>query len=163
MARKMMDCREMPSESNCSLVIVGEEDEVVRAAAQHAADVHGHTDNEELRSGMREHLRDASEMSTNDGAFVQMIEFSTTHIGEIEAMMDDWAEAIGARRTARWGVLTGDRESPNTFVEFVEFPNYDQAMANSDDPVTNEFADKLRKLSDDDPVFRNLDVRRVFV
>ena len=44
MTRKMADCREMPSESGCTLTIAGEEDEVVRAAAMHAADVHGHTD-----------------------------------------------------------------------------------------------------------------------
>jgi hypothetical protein len=40
--RKVMDCRTMPSESNCSLVIIGEEEEVVRAAVMHAMDVHGH-------------------------------------------------------------------------------------------------------------------------
>jgi Protein of unknown function (DUF1059) len=53
MARMMADCRRFPSESNCSLVIIGEEDEVVRAAAEHAASVHGHEDT----PGMREQLR----------------------------------------------------------------------------------------------------------
>ena len=42
MARMMADCRRWPSETNCSLVIIGEEDEVVQAAAEHAASVHGH-------------------------------------------------------------------------------------------------------------------------
>ena len=32
MSRKMMDCREFPSESKCTLTIAGEEDEVLRAA-----------------------------------------------------------------------------------------------------------------------------------
>jgi hypothetical protein len=36
--RKVVDCRTMPSESNCSLVIIGEEEEVVRAAVMHAMD-----------------------------------------------------------------------------------------------------------------------------
>jgi Protein of unknown function (DUF1059) len=49
MARMMADCRRWPSETNCSLVIIGEEDEVVQAAAEHAAAVHGHENNEELR------------------------------------------------------------------------------------------------------------------
>jgi predicted small metal-binding protein/quinol monooxygenase YgiN len=163
MARKVIDCRVMPSESHCSLTITGEEDEVVRAAAQHAVDVHGHTDGEELRRGIQENLQDSADLSTNEGAFVQIIEFRTRRIGEVEAMMDAWADAVGANRTARWGMLTGDREQPDTFVEVVEFPNYDQAMANSNHPATTEFADKLRKLSDGDPVFRNLDVRGVFV
>lgn len=56
--RKMMDCRTMPSESNCSLVIIGEEEEVVRAAVMHAVDVHGHGRTAELESGIRESLTD---------------------------------------------------------------------------------------------------------
>ena len=43
MARKMADCRRWPSESNCSLVIIGEEDEVARAAAEHAVSAHSVT------------------------------------------------------------------------------------------------------------------------
>ena len=58
MARKVADCREMPSESGCTLTIAGEEDEVVRAAAMHAADVHGHTDGPELMEQIRSILKD---------------------------------------------------------------------------------------------------------
>ena len=37
MARKYVDCREMPSESNCTVAIAADsEDEVVEAAVQHA-------------------------------------------------------------------------------------------------------------------------------
>lgn len=162
MARKVLDCREMPSESGCSLTITGEEDEVVRAGAQHAAAVHGHTDNDELRAELRGRLRDAGEMTTNEGAFVQIIEFRTSRIEEVESVMDRWADAIGARRTARWGVLSADRDTPGTFLEVVEFPSYEQAMANSQEPVTSEFAAELAKLTDAAPTFRNLDVRRLF-
>jgi len=59
MARKMADCRRWPSESNCSLVIIGEEDEVVRAAAEHAASVHGHEDTAETREQIRMFLEPA--------------------------------------------------------------------------------------------------------
>jgi hypothetical protein len=52
------DCREFPSESNCSLTIAGEEEEVVRAAAMHAADVHGHEDTPELREQIRGMLKE---------------------------------------------------------------------------------------------------------
>jgi predicted small metal-binding protein len=58
MARKVADCRDMPSESGCTLVISGEEEEVVRAAAMHAADVHGHDDTPELREQVRGMLKD---------------------------------------------------------------------------------------------------------
>jgi hypothetical protein len=56
MGRVMADCRRWPSESNCSLTIIGEEEEVVRAAAEHAVSVHGHEDNDELRSQTRQLL-----------------------------------------------------------------------------------------------------------
>ena len=49
----MADCRRFESENNCSLTIIGEEDEVIAAAAQHAADAHGHDDTPELRQQLR--------------------------------------------------------------------------------------------------------------
>ncbi len=59
MGRMMADCRRFPSESNCSLVIIGEEDEVIRAAAEHAVSVHGHEDTPEMRAQMRDFLEPA--------------------------------------------------------------------------------------------------------
>ncbi|MEU3463480.1 DUF1059 domain-containing protein [Streptomyces sp. NPDC006733] len=56
--RKVADCRDMPSESGCTLTIAGEEEEVVRAATEHAVSVHGHTDGPELRDGVRGMLKD---------------------------------------------------------------------------------------------------------
>jgi predicted small metal-binding protein len=53
MARKVADCRQMPSESGCTLTIAGEEEEVVRAASMHAVDAHGHVDGTELREQIR--------------------------------------------------------------------------------------------------------------
>ena len=58
MARRMADCRRFPSESNCSLVIIGDEDEVIRAAAEHAVSVHGHEDTPELRSMIRQGIKE---------------------------------------------------------------------------------------------------------
>jgi predicted small metal-binding protein len=56
MGRVMADCRRFPSVANCSLTIIGEEDEVVRAAAEHAVSVHEHEDSEELRQQIRDSL-----------------------------------------------------------------------------------------------------------
>lgn len=58
MTRKVVDCRNSPSVMNCSLAISGEEEEVVRAATEHAVSVHGHEDNAELRQMVRESLQD---------------------------------------------------------------------------------------------------------
>lgn len=56
--RKVVDCRDMPSETNCTLTITGEEDEVVRAASEHAASVHGHENTAELRTQIRSNLKE---------------------------------------------------------------------------------------------------------
>ncbi len=54
MSRKYIDCREFPSESNCTIAISADsEDELIEAAAQHAVQVHGHQDSEELRDQLR--------------------------------------------------------------------------------------------------------------
>jgi hypothetical protein len=58
MGRKVADCRDFPSESGCTLTISGEQDEVIAAAVLHAGAVHGHADDDELRSWLRENLKD---------------------------------------------------------------------------------------------------------
>lgn len=61
MGRVMADCRRFPSESNCSLTIIGEKDEVIRAASEHAVSVHGHEDTAELREQIADFLEPATE------------------------------------------------------------------------------------------------------
>lgn len=63
MGRVMADCRRFPSDNNCSLTILGEEDEVIRAAAEHAASVHGHEDTPEFREELRQFLESADAYS----------------------------------------------------------------------------------------------------
>lgn len=57
-SRKYLDCREVPSESNCSLYIAGTEEEVLETARQHAIAHHGHADSPELRSELKASLKD---------------------------------------------------------------------------------------------------------
>ena len=59
MDRKMIDCRKMPSDINCTLTIAGEEQEVLDAAVMHAVDKHGHENTPELREAIRGGLVDA--------------------------------------------------------------------------------------------------------
>lgn len=50
MGRKYIDCREYPSEMNCTVAISADSDkELIDAAVQHAVAVHGHTDTPEFR------------------------------------------------------------------------------------------------------------------
>ena len=58
MARKVVDCRDMPNEVGCTLRISGEEEEVLTAAVAHAASVHGHQASPELKEALRGMLKD---------------------------------------------------------------------------------------------------------
>jgi len=66
MSRMMADCRRWPSESNCSLTVIGERDEVIRAAAEHAASVHGHPDTPEMREQIAQMLEPAEEYTPGE-------------------------------------------------------------------------------------------------
>jgi predicted small metal-binding protein len=59
--RKSLDCRDYPSERNCSLQISGTEEEVLDAAVQHAASVHGHENTPQLREQIRSMLKNSNE------------------------------------------------------------------------------------------------------
>jgi predicted small metal-binding protein len=51
MTRKYIDCREFPSEMNCTVSLAADtEHELIEAAVQHAVTVHHHADSPELRS-----------------------------------------------------------------------------------------------------------------
>jgi quinol monooxygenase YgiN len=93
--------------------------------------------------------------------FVQIIEFTTTRPDEIEALTKEWEAKTEGRRTAQRGTLTQDRDRPDTYVQIVEFPSYEDAMANSELPETASFAERVSALCDGPMVFRNLDVRSV--
>ena len=58
MARVHVDCREFPSEMNCTPAIVANtEDELLEAAVQHAVAVHKHTDTPEFRKELRKIIK----------------------------------------------------------------------------------------------------------
>jgi predicted small metal-binding protein len=58
MARYFIDCREMPSESNCDLAMAGSEDHLVEAAVVHAVTAHKHEDTPELREQIRNGMKE---------------------------------------------------------------------------------------------------------
>ena len=58
--RYVADCREFPSEMNCSLTISGREDEVLEAAVDHAVSVHSHERTPELREQVRTMLKETA-------------------------------------------------------------------------------------------------------
>jgi predicted small metal-binding protein len=58
MSRKYIDCRDVPSESNCDLAMSGSEEHILQAAVTHAVTAHGHQDTPELREHLRTALKD---------------------------------------------------------------------------------------------------------
>jgi predicted small metal-binding protein len=59
--RKSIDCRNYPSEKNCTLKISGTEEEVLDAAVQHAVSAHGHENSPALRDQLKSMLADENE------------------------------------------------------------------------------------------------------
>jgi len=61
MGRKFIDCREFPSESNCSVAIAADsEQELLEAAVQHAVLVHKHEDTPEFRAQIKNLFKDGT-------------------------------------------------------------------------------------------------------
>ena len=59
MSRKYIDCREYPSQTNCTVTIFADSDvELLEAAVQHAVSVHGHDDTPELREQLQKVFRE---------------------------------------------------------------------------------------------------------
>ena len=57
--RKHIDCRNYPSDMNCTLALSADsEKELLEAAVQHAVSVHGHRDTPELRQQIQGLLKE---------------------------------------------------------------------------------------------------------
>jgi hypothetical protein len=93
--------------------------------------------------------------------FVQIMEFETSRIDELEALMMKFEEERGDALLASKATVTEDRSRPGHYFVIVEFESYEEAMKNSDDPVTGEFAEKINALLTGPRIFHDLDVRRV--
>jgi predicted small metal-binding protein len=61
MGRKYADCRDLPSDKNCTVAISADStEELLEASIQHAVSVHGHTDTAEFRSQIVKVFKDGT-------------------------------------------------------------------------------------------------------
>lgn len=61
MTRQYIDCREMPSQSGCSVALSADTtQELEDAAVQHAVAVHGETDSPALRAQIRQGMHEGT-------------------------------------------------------------------------------------------------------
>jgi quinol monooxygenase YgiN len=92
--------------------------------------------------------------------FVQVVEYTTTRFDEVVALGQRYREQRGDGGPVRV-TITKDRDRPNTYITIAEFSSYDAAMANSNAPETQQFAEQMAKLVDGPPTFRNLDIEAI--
>lgn len=90
--------------------------------------------------------------------FVQIIEYTTTREDEVRALLEETFKATEGRSTSTRGLRCSDRDRPNTYVNVVEFPSYEDAMRNSQLPEVQAMAEQMAKLCDGPATFRNLDL-----
>lgn len=61
MTRHYVDCRDFPSEMNCTVAIAADsKEELLEAAVQHATSVHGHQDTPEFRSQLQQIFKEGT-------------------------------------------------------------------------------------------------------
>jgi hypothetical protein len=88
---------------------------------------------------------------------VQIIEYQSSRIDDMRALNDQWRQEhpdMGPLRVT----VTEDLDRRGTYLSIVEFASKEDAMRNSADPLTQEFASRMQALADGPPTFRNLEV-----
>lgn len=93
--------------------------------------------------------------------FVQVIEWKTQRIDEVRALNEEWRERFSAETGPTRIVVAADRDHPGSYMTVAEFPDYEVAMRNSNDPTTSEYAARMAELCEGPPTFHNLDIERV--
>ena len=91
-------------------------------------------------------------------AFVQIIEFRTSKATEMRKVGDEWEKATEGKRKAGRRMFCQDRDDPGRYFNIVFFNSYEEAMANSALPETDEFSRKMMAFAEGSPTFYNLDV-----
>ncbi len=90
--------------------------------------------------------------------FVQIVEFQTSRIEEVQALVDQRRPQMEDGSTVQRLIATADRDRPGYYLTIIEFDSYEAAMENSQRPETSEFSAAMAKLCDGPPKFSNLDV-----
>ncbi|MEV0904854.1 hypothetical protein [Streptomyces hokutonensis] len=91
--------------------------------------------------------------------FVQIVDFETDRFDEMRAL----AEEADKRMAGRDGgpthrLVLRDRNKPGHVLVVIEFDSYEDAMRNSNDPGTTEFAQQMAALCTRPPSFTDCDV-----
>jgi quinol monooxygenase YgiN len=97
------------------------------------------------------------------GRFIQVIEFESSRYDEMQGLLKEVQARSSESGTGPVRATAAqDRDRPGHYVHLVEFESYETAMANSNDPATQEFAARMAELTDGAPKFYNLDVSDIW-
>ena len=98
---------------------------------------------------------------TGMSGFVQIMEIKTSRKDEVEALVERTRRERGDQMPVGRSIIAEDRDRAGYYFAIIEFDSYEEAMNNSNDPATGEFAEQLGALLDGLPKFYNLDVLQV--
>ncbi|MFJ8589891.1 hypothetical protein [Streptomyces sp. NPDC093598] len=91
--------------------------------------------------------------------FVQIIEFETERLEEMQQVLDEAGQRSAGRTDGPTrSMLLKDRDKPSRYLALIEFESFEEAMRNSDDPETSRMAERLNALSIGDRVYTNCDL-----
>src|SRR5690349_1889728 len=90
--------------------------------------------------------------------FVQIIEFRTARLAEVQAVGNEWEKATEGKRTAGRSILCEDRDNPGRYFQIVFFDSYEAAMQNSAMRETDALSKKMMAFAEGPAIFHNLNV-----
>ncbi|MGD0286340.1 MAG: hypothetical protein ABSC31_08180 [Acidimicrobiales bacterium] len=93
--------------------------------------------------------------------FVQIMEIKTSRVDEVTALVNKMRDEHGDQLASRL-IQAADRDRAGYYFSIIEFDSYEEAMKNSNNPTTSEFAKQLGALLDGPPKFYNLDVLQTY-
>ncbi|MFD9355905.1 ester cyclase [Streptomyces sp. NPDC060031] len=92
--------------------------------------------------------------------FVQIIDYKTSRQDALNELLDRYVSQSQGKRTVTHSIVGRDRDDETHYMDLVEFPSYEDAMANSHLPETDKMFQEMMALCDGMPSFTNLDVVR---
>lgn len=92
--------------------------------------------------------------------FVQIMELKSSRYDELDGLLTKMQAERGDTLLSTRSIIAADRERAGYYFAIIEFNSYEEAMKNSNDPATGEFAKQMGALLDEPPKFFNLDVVR---
>ncbi|MET7699071.1 MULTISPECIES: DUF1330 domain-containing protein [unclassified Streptomyces] len=94
--------------------------------------------------------------------FVQIIDFETERIDEMRQLVEEADQrSAGGSGGPTHRMVLHDRGNPNHYVVVIEFPSYEDAMRNSNDPETSKMAQQIAALCTRPPSFTDCDLQEM--